>query len=115
MPITMFEGKLPVPSGLSGDERGESVREELCPIEWSELVARLAAARDLRRELAASSDAAMASFDAHCARQIAASHEFTPGNGKHGVNPEDLANGKGPRPISGRHADSDDTANRGNT
>lgn len=114
-PIVMFEGKLPLASGISGEKRGESAPEELCSIEWTELVARLAAARDLRRELGQGDEDALASFDAHCARQISGSHDNAPEESKRGVNPEDLGNGKEPRPISGRHAEGVDTANRGNT
>lgn len=65
---------------------GDSLRE----LSWSDLRARLAAARDLRLSLAQAGPQDLASFDAPAARHVAAL-----ANGKDSVNPSDLANGKG--------------------
>ncbi len=74
--------------GESGD--ADALRE----MTWGDLRSRLEAARDLRASLRANlgagADEHLASFDAHSARHIAGLAE-----GKHAVNPEDLANGKG--------------------
>lgn len=86
----MFEGKPPtrrvrLPQGLS-DAGGENLRA----ISWSELVAQFDAAREFRAALRDGADGeAEASFDPHSARHIAAL-----GDGKSGVNPDDLANRK---------------------
>ena len=86
----MFEGKPPATADayrLEEPQEGESLR----PLSWSDLVARLSQARDLRASLEGAPVASDASFDAGSARRIAAHH-----NGKHGVNLDDLGNGKGP-------------------
>jgi len=117
----MFEGKPPIASGANTTEHGEPVGEKLCALDWAELVAKLAAARDLRRELASDDgEGSFASFDAECAQHIAALHDKVPegqtaGNGKRAVNPDDLANGKAVCATIGRRAESDVPANRGNT
>ena len=83
----MFEGKPPRSAEalpLEEPQEGESLR----PLSWSDLVARLTAARALRESI---DGGAAASFDASSARCIAAHH-----NGKHIVNPEDSGSGKGP-------------------
>ena len=83
----MFEGKPPSSAEalpLEEPQQGESLR----PLSWSDLVARLSAARALRESI---EGGAAASFDASSARCIAAHH-----NGKHIVNPEDSGSGKGP-------------------
>ncbi|KLI64785.1 hypothetical protein [Aurantiacibacter marinus] len=122
--MTMFEGKPPIASGAHCSQHDEIASEELCAIDWAELTAKLAAARDLRRELASGDDGiddgTMASFDAHCALHLASHHgkfpdEASEENNKRGVNPDDLANGKGACAIVGRHAENGDPANRGNT
>ena len=70
----MFEGKLPpIGEGSNAGDDAEPLRE----LSWGDLVARLAAVRDLRRELrpAESSDAEeapAASFDMDSARRISA-------------------------------------------
>ena len=79
----MFEGKLPNSAEaqpLDGGPDGEVLRT----LSWHDLVARLAASRDLRASCAAAGEGADASFDAGCARRIAAHH-----NGNHDVNLED--------------------------
>ena len=116
----MFEGKPPIASGANGSNHGDSVNENLCALNWADVVARLAAARDLRRELDSHDDAALASFDAECAQHLASHHGKSPEelatiNSKHGVNPDALANGKDVCAINGRRADRGDTADRGNT
>ena len=83
----MFEGKPPSSAEalpLEEPQEGESLR----PLSWSDLVARLTAARALRESIEGGT---AASFDASSARCIAAHH-----NGKHIVNPEDSGSGKGP-------------------
>ena len=85
----MLEGKLPRP----GDPRPLDIEpadgDSLRPLSWSDLVARLTAARELRGE-GASSEGSEGSFDASSARLIAAHH-----NGKQLVNLDDSSNGKG--------------------
>ena len=91
----MFEGKLPTPVEalpLGELQDGEVLR----PLSWSDLVARLSQARDLRASLEGAPVASDASFDAGSARRIAAHH-----NGKHGVNLDDLGNGKTHAAIPG--------------
>jgi hypothetical protein len=85
----MFEGKPPiVPEGH--DSRGELAgADSLRPLTWSDLRARLEAARDFRASLRQGEGGEFASFDATSARRIAAL-----ANGKRGVNPSDLANRK---------------------
>ena len=85
----MFEGKPPrIAEALPLEEPqdGESLR----PLNWSDLVARLTAARDLRASFSGRAAGSDASFDASSARCIAAHH-----NGKHAVNLEDSSYGKG--------------------
>jgi hypothetical protein len=86
----MFEGKPPKAADALPSEEpqdGESLR----PLSWTDLVARLTAARDLRASYHGAGEAAEGSFDASSARRVAAHH-----NGKHPVNLDDLGNGKGP-------------------
>jgi len=90
----MFEGKSPRSGDASPPEAGARENAPLRPLKWSDLVDRLAAARDLRASLGApaqgGSDGGDASFDAGSARRIAAHQK-----GKDGVYPDDLGNGKG--------------------
>lgn len=85
----MFEGKVPRkgeahPLGTEREE-GEFLRE----LSWADLVARLEVSRG-RGEAAEQSRGAVAgSFDAGCAKRIAAHH-----NGKSGVNLDGSSNGK---------------------
>ena len=90
----MFEGK-PPKSAEGHAAEGQRESETLRPLSWSELVARLAAARDLRASLTGRVSRSDASFDASSARCIAAHH-----NGKHLVNPEDSGSGKGLEAIA---------------
>ena len=97
----MFEGKLPnqeAAQPLAEPSEGESLR----PLRWDDLVARLAAVRDLRAGLHMQGDA---SFDASSARRVAAHH-----NGKQVVNLEDSSNGKG---IAGTADEASDGAGIG--
>jgi hypothetical protein len=91
----MFEGKPPRAvdaSPFQDQPDGEVLRA----LSWSDLVARLAAARDLRASFARAGELSEASFDAGSARRIAAHH-----NGKHSINLDDSSNGKGPRGKAG--------------
>jgi len=85
----MFEGKPPNSAAAQPIEEAQEGKS-LRPLSWADLVARLAAARDLRGAYDGAGEAADASFDAGSARRIAAHH-----NGKHSVNLDDLSNGKG--------------------
>ncbi|MDE1468189.1 hypothetical protein [Aurantiacibacter sp. D1-12] len=111
----MFEGKPPLPPAASGSERGDSAAGELCALRWPDLVAKLAAARDLRAELAGQEDVSLASFDPHGAAHLASHSEKSPVDGKRSVNLDGLANGKGNGGIVDSAIDNDDPAYRGNT
>ena len=92
----MFEGKPPLP----GEARmlDEPLGSEcLRPLQWSDLVARLAAARELRASFGGMRELGEASFDAGCARRVAAHH-----NGKYAINLDDLGNGKVPGGMAGQ-------------
>ena len=82
------------PKAFNGSESGKA--GELRPLTWSDLRARLEAARDLRATMLADAENPHASFDAHFARQLAGHAD-----GKEAVNLDDLANGKGPSSMSG--------------
>jgi len=116
----MFEGKLPFADRGNGSEHAENAGEELCALDWAELTAKLAAARDLSREIASGEDGVLASFDAHGAERLASQdgkfpEQMDDDKRKRGVNPEDLANGKGACANVGRTAENGEPANRGNT
>lgn len=92
----MFEGKPPFSSPfLRPDSPGAG--EGLRAVTWSDLVAKLDAARDLRAAMRLHEGEGEASFDPGCARHIAAICE-----GKPGVNFDDLVNGKAASGISCR-------------
>lgn len=110
----MLEGKPPALPSATGSEHSDSAAEELCAVNWPDLVARLAAARDLRAELAEAEDVALASFDPHGAAHLAAHGEKPPVEGKRSVNPDGLVNGKGHGGIIHSAIDNDDPAYRGN-
>ena len=85
----MYQGKLPkAPHGRDSQADGDAV-DSLRVMTWSDLRARLEAARDLRDSCAEDDDGELASFDPFSARRIAAQVE-----GKQSVNPTDLANRK---------------------
>lgn len=91
----MFEGKPPSPAGtlpLADHEDDQPLR----PLSWTDLVARLAAARELRISLGGGTSTVEGSFHAGSARRIAAHH-----NGKHSINLDDLGNGKTHPGIAG--------------
>ena len=120
----MFEGKPPFAPEARVWKHGEAMEDSLCPVDWDELKARLAAARDLRSEWSDTAVCEDASFDADSARRLAARHDRIEelgfddvplANGKGGVNPDDLANGKGVCPNIGRQSENGEPANRGNT
>jgi len=87
----MFEGKLPRVDEAQpvGDPVDSDV---LRTLNWNDLVARLAAARELRGPFAGVGEAGDASFDAGSAARIAAHH-----NGKHSINLDSSSNGKAAR------------------
>ncbi|OYW47197.1 MAG: hypothetical protein B7Z33_02285 [Sphingomonadales bacterium 12-68-11] len=85
----MYEGKLPRREvALPLAARGES--DALRPVDWHDLVAKLAAARDARASLLAGVLHGEASFDAGSAQRIAAHRDA-----EDPVNLEDSANLKG--------------------
>ena len=85
----MFEGKPPRPADARAFDEKRDI-DALRPLNWSDLVARLSAARGLRPLGEGEDYAGDASFDAGSARRIAALH-----NGKYDVNPDVSGNGKG--------------------
>lgn len=86
----MFEGKPPQMPWNTGSEAGLAEGDSLRELTWRDLRSRLDAARDLRVTLARAVVQDPASFDAPAARHVAALEHC-----KEGVNPNDLANGKG--------------------
>lgn len=88
----------------------------LCELSWSDLVAKLAAARELRAELSDADDSNLASFDAGSARHLALHQEpMQHEDYERSVNPDDLGNGKGACGKRREGADRNQPANRGNT
>jgi hypothetical protein len=86
----MFEGKPPRPRDARALDDEPPDIDALRPLSWGDLVARLSAVRDSRPLHDGSDAGGEASFDADSARRIAAHH-----NGKHDVNLDASANGKG--------------------
>jgi len=91
----MFEGKPPLPPATPGAAARLAEGEPLRQLSWSDLSARLAAARDLRTELDRQS-MTTSSFGAPFVQHVAALE-----NDKEAVNPTDLANRKGMAAIEG--------------
>lgn len=91
----MFEGKAPNPPKAQNGAALAHGGEELRALEWGDLVARLAAARELRASLVAAGEYGLASFDGDLARKLAADHSENEPDHEHRVNFEDSANGKG--------------------
>ncbi|WP_137680425.1 hypothetical protein [Aurantiacibacter suaedae] len=92
----MFEPNTPfVPENAAPASEDES-QAGLRRVSWSELNARLAAARELRIALGGREDDAgdAASFDAEVARHVAHLHEPPGQHGKNRVNPDHSTNGK---------------------
>jgi hypothetical protein len=93
----MFEGKPPRPRDARALDEEQHDFETLRPLNWGDLVARFSAAREMRSSCDEVDECGEASFDAGSARRIAAHH-----NGKHDVNPDVSANGKGPAGTDSR-------------
>lgn len=115
----MFEGKPLAAHDSRSSATGQMPEDALRELRWSDLVARLAAARDLRAELARAEDVALASFDADSARRLATRHEpqhdaLDFAQDQDGVNPDDLGNGKADYGTSGAYPDHQAPAIRGN-
>ena len=91
----MFEGKPPSLQDAHALTEAQEI-EPLRPLSWSDLVARLAAVREVRASLRTGVGPSDGSFDAGSARCIAAHH-----NGKHAVNLDDLGNSKVRAGIAG--------------
>ncbi len=112
----MFEGKLPFAPEARSAATGEVPEEALCEMSWADLVAKLAAARDLRASLAEPEDSTLASFDAGSARHLALHHEpMRHEDYERSVNPDDLGNGKGACGKASEGAERKQPAIRGNT
>jgi|SRR5688572_20511227 len=86
----MFEGKPPRPRDAQALDDEQPDIDALRPLSWSDLVARLTAARDSLLPHEGEDSTGEASFDAGSARRIAAHH-----NGKQDVNLDASGNGKG--------------------
>lgn len=95
----MFEGKS-LKAGIELPLNTVGGQDILRPVTWSDLRARLEAARDLRSTIAAHRHEGDASFDSGCARHIAAISDS-----KAGINLDDLVNGKAIGSIRQPHAD----------
>lgn len=85
----MFEGKLTGAAAVLPLDVAKVGREELRAVNWSDLVARFDAARELRAELGAGETVGDGSFDPDSARHIAALSGDQPD-----INFDALANGK---------------------
>lgn len=92
----MFENNTITGHGAPGSPGAGEEPESLRPLVWGELVARFAAARDLRHAVAATRDGAQCSFDRSAARHL---HDL--GQGKPAVNPDGLGICKSPARITG--------------
>jgi hypothetical protein len=94
----MFEGK--PPRVAEANPVGEPVDSDvLRTLSWNDLVARLAAARELRGAFAGVGEGGDASFHPGSAARIAAHH-----SGKQSINLDDSSNGKGARAKAGSAA-----------
>ena len=85
----MFEAKLSETGALLAVDLAEAGQDGLRAVNWSDLVAKFDAVRELRAELGAGETVGDASFDPDSARHIA---EI--GSGKQDINFDDLASGK---------------------
>lgn len=102
----MFEGKISTALHAPLGTHGQFADEELTAFSWSDLVARLCAAQELRAALAHVPAAARASFDALTAEHLANRREFGLHSGKRGVNLALSGNGKADGGKDGSSADS---------
>jgi hypothetical protein len=91
----MYEGKLSHAGPAQTFDRTGAAPDRLRAVSWSDLVAKLEAARELRAELGAGEGGGDGSFDPDSARHIAAL-----GEGKQDINLDDLADGKAAGSIS---------------
>ncbi|MBO9498802.1 MAG: hypothetical protein J7496_13045 [Novosphingobium sp.] len=85
----MYETNIVHPDGGIVAREAACDAEGLRPLHWAELVARLGAARDFRRVMGGRLLAGGSSFNLASARHLAGL-----GEGKPGINPFALANGK---------------------
>jgi hypothetical protein len=85
----MFESKIVQAGRVDAAADRASAEDGLRALAWGELSARLGAARDFRRLMAGGPGAGAASFDPSCAHHLAAL-----GDGKPGINPIDLSDGR---------------------
>lgn len=94
----MFEGKPPSASEASKSATGANAGEQLHTLSWSDLVAKLEAARDLRVALANGRKQEKrvdeGSFDPKGAHHLAEHQEHFPRNNELSVNPLDSGNRK---------------------
>jgi len=90
----MFEGKPPLPADLDAGAHAAPVEDQLRALSWPELIARLAAARDLQAALMPAPQAQAASFDSHSANHIAAMQGSSAKHDHESVNLLDSANRK---------------------
>ena len=115
----MFEGKPPSAYEARKTDNGTNPVEPLHTLSWSDLVAKLEAARDLRVALAQGRKAATrideASFDPHCAHHLAEQQEHFPSNNELSVNPLDSGNRKDNGGIEGLNKNANDRLFRGRT
>lgn len=86
----MFEAKPPRPEAARPLPAEPWEDDALRQLTWADLVARLSATRGAYPAAGDVEDGCEASFDASCARRIAAHH-----HGKHPVNSDSSTNGKG--------------------
>ena len=104
----MFEGSI-LHAGLDSVGQDNALDADgLRELGWSELVARLSAARDYRRLMNTAPDRAEGSFDSASARQM---QSF--GDGQRGINPFALTNIKLGTAINGASSETMNTGDRG--
>ena len=104
----MFEPKNPfVPDDSAQASESENASQAgLHRVSWSELNARLAAARELRMAFGEGEASDAASFDPEIARHVAHLHEPPGHHGKNPINPDHSTNGKRKDGITcARHED----------
>lgn len=118
----MFEGKQPFGPDASKSPVSESHGvakhgAQLNTLSWGDLVAKLEAARDLRREFASEDDSPrqpdIASFDADCAHRLAEQQETFSANYKLPVNLENSGNRKDNAGNKGLEDNANDRLARG--
>ncbi|WP_305097507.1 hypothetical protein [Croceibacterium aestuarii] len=105
----MFEAKFHKQGTARPLDHAEEADGGLRPVSWSDLVAKLDAARDLRIALHGLDEQGEGSFNPSCARHIAAL-----GDGKQGVNLDALADGKAPSGMANQHVERGADSVRGN-